>query len=378
MTSPGVIQSLDQGAEVAAIQPLVTGATETAAVAQTDELPLALYIGVNNQAWFFTSRRLLILKGVRQLARQLAGGRIIDFTSPLTLLRAEDVLRQTSVREEIPVAEISWLDAERIYSASAVIAFARGRRLELTVGHKRAELAPYVETLRHRFSIPLSAARVAMQRELKMWSMFCVATGSLTFLLSFAYPGLLEPTWGLTVAAMGAGAWCLSEPTMFIVLGTGMLWAAIMNLCGLNSSLLNSGRNSSHLPLGVPFQIYWALMLFAKYRKYEHLNRTPEPAASSGARFAGLAWLARWSLFIALTEIVLLSLHLTSVWRWPDSAAAMLSRGHLNLAMLGMATGLAALCSRRQERRTAVTGIVINAVTALALIILLMTKWHQP
>jgi hypothetical protein len=91
-----------------------------------------------------------------------------------------------------------------------------------------------------------------------------------------------------------------------------------------------------------------------------------------------LAWLARWSLFIALTEIVLLSLHLTSVWRWPDSAAAMLSRGHLNLAMIGMATGLAALCSRRQERRTAMTGIVINAVTALALIILLMTKWHQP
>ena len=84
------------------------------------------------------------------------------------------------------------------------------------------------------------------------------------------------------------------------------------------------------------------------------------------------------SLIIGVTEIVLLSLRFTAVWQWPPSTAAMISRGHLHLAMIGAAIGLASLYSRRNQPRMAIAGITINAVIALTLITLLMTKWHQP
>ncbi|HWQ35964.1 MAG TPA: hypothetical protein VNQ79_24185 [Blastocatellia bacterium] len=379
MTS--VLESLDQSARVTAQSLTPASDRETVTAAQTDEQPLALFLGVNNRAWFFTSRRLLILKGTRRLTRQLAGCGIVDLTSPLTALQPEDVLRQTSIRQEIPVAEISWLEAERMYRAGAVILFARGRRYELTVGLKRAELAPYVETLRQSYGIPLSGAGQAMKHDLRMWAGFCVASGSLTFLLSFAYPGLLEPAWGLAVAVIGAGAWCVPEPAMFIILGCGMVWAAMLNLFGLNSSLLSRG----HLPLGVPLQLYWALALFAKYQKFQHLYDVDKPAAAPfglsvssffGSLLAEMPLMPLLSVCIAAAEIILLSLRFTALW--PASAATMISRGHLHLAMIGTAVGLASLYSRRRQRRAAITGVTINAVMACALIMLLMTKWHQP
>jgi hypothetical protein len=349
-------------------------------VAQADEMPLAVFLGVNNRAWFFTSRRMLILKGTRRLTRQLAGRGIIDLTSPLAALQPEEVLRQTIIRQEIPVAEISWIEAERMYRAGTIILFARGRRHELTVGHKRAELAPYIEALRQSYGIPLSAASEAMKRDLRIWARFCVASGSLTFLLSFAYPGLLEPAWGLAVAVIGAGAWRVPEPAMFILLGCGMVWAAMLNLFGLNSSLLSKG----HLPLGVPLQLYWALALFAKYQKFQHLYDVEKPApavdlsesSSFGALLAEMPLMPLLSVCIAAAEIILLSLRFTTLW--PASAATMISRGHLHLAMIGTAVGLASLYSRRSQRRAAITGVTLNAVMACALITLLMTKWHQP
>lgn len=380
MTSPGVLESLDQSARVTAQGLTPASDRETATVAQADEMPLAVFLGVNNRAWFFTSRRMLILKGTRRLTRQLAGRGIIDLTSPLAALQPEEVLRQTIIRQEIPVAEISWIEAERMYRAGTIILFARGRRHELTVGHKRAELAPYIEVLRQSYGIPLSAASEAMKRDLRIWARFCVASGSLTFLLSFAYPGLLEPAWGLAVAVIGAGAWRVPEPAMFILLGCGMVWAAMLNLFGLNSSLLSKG----HLPLGVPLQLYWALALFAKYQKFQHLYDVEKPApavdlsesSSFGALLAEMPLMPLLSVCIAAAEIILLSLRFTTLW--PASAATMISRGHLHLAMIGTAVGLASLYSRRSQRRAAITGVTLNAVMACALITLLMTKWHQP
>lgn len=380
MTSPGVLESLDQSARVTAQGLTPASDRETATVAQADEMPLAVFLGVNNRAWFFTSRRMLILKGTRRLTRQLAGRGIIDLTSPLAALQPEEVLRQTIIRQEIPVAEISWIEAERMYRAGTIILFARGRRHELTVGHKRAELAPYIEALRQSYGIPLSAASEAMKRDLRIWARFCVASGSLTFLLSFAYPGLLEPAWGLAVAVIGAGAWRVPEPAMFILLGCGMVWAAMLNLFGLNSSLLSKG----HLPLGVPLQLYWALALFAKYQKFQHLYDVEKPApavdlsesSSFGALLAEMPLMPLLSVCIAAAEIILLSLRFTTLW--PASAATMISRGHLHLAMIGTAVGLASLYSRRSQRRAAITGVTLNAVMACALITLLMTKWHQP
>jgi hypothetical protein len=383
MTSPGLLESLSSAADGTVTQSRIAAEYESSVVTRTDERMLALFLGVNHHAWVFTSSRLLMLKRAKPLARLLAGRKMISFTGAQHALKLEDVLEQARIRSEILVADIAWIDAERIYSASAVVVFARGRRHELTVGHKRAELSPSVESLRHGLNIPQSAAGYAMKRDLRIWALFCGLTGSLTFLLSFAYPGMLEPVWGLTVAVMGVGVWYSAEPAMFIVLGVSMAWAGLMSLCGLNANLLSRG----HLPLSVPFQLYWALTLFAKFQKYEHLYDVESPAGTSsavpgrsslGARAADLQFMPSLSLIIGVTEIVLLSLRLTAVWQWPHSAAALISRGHLHLAMIGAAVGLASLYSRRNQHRLAMTGITINAVMALTLITLLMTKWHQP
>ena len=105
----------------------------------------------------------------------------------------------------------------------------------------------------------------------------------------------------------------------------------------------------------------------------------PEPAAAfpSFSLLSEVPLLPLLSVLIALTEVVLLGLHFTDVWQWPQSALALMSRGHLHLAMIGVAVGLASLYSPRGQRRAAITGVAINAVTALMLVTLLMTKWHH-
>lgn len=384
MTSPGILESLKFGSEGASLASAkLFSESQTATAAATDEHPLAFFLGVNQHAWLFTSQRLLMLKGNKSLARQMAGGSVVDFARSRHALSVTEILEQTRIRQEIPVTAISWLDAERRYSAGVVILFACGRKHELTVGQKRAELLPFMEDLRQRFSIPPSAARQAMKRDLRVWALFSIVSGLLTFLLSFAYPGLLEPVWGLTVAFIGTGVWCLSEPAMFIVLGMGMAWAAMMNLCGLNSSLLNTGSNGGHLSLGVPLQLYWAATLFVRFRRYEHLydyDHTPsvqEAGISVGGPVTETPLLPWFSSGIAVTTVTLLSLYLSFLWRWPANITAMIPRGCLHLAMIGMAIGIASLYSRRARRVVAITGTTINAVVALILLTLLMTKWHQ-
>ncbi|HZS06912.1 MAG TPA: hypothetical protein VFD58_18900 [Blastocatellia bacterium] len=381
MTSPGLLEILNPGAESATTPSLPAAASEVAGTGQ-DEALLALFIGVNHQAYLFTSRRLLILRRVKPLVRQLSGRRLIDLTEDSAGLSLPEVFRQTRIKKEIPVEEITWMDAERVYSAGAVIVFARGRRYELTIGHKCAEIAPYVNALRAALGIPLAASGQAMKRDLRMWSLFCCLTGSLTFLLSFVHQGVLEPVWGLALTVIGAGVWFSVEPAMFIILGVGMAWAATMNLLGLNPSLLNKG----HLPLGVPLQIYWAVMLFAKYRKYEHLydpGNTVSASTQIPGRASSLPGLTEspvmpiLSSAIGATGLILLGLHFTTIREWPLTAAAMITRGHLYLAVIGLAVGLASCYSRRGQRRAALAGITVNAVTALTLITLLMTKWHH-
>ncbi len=69
---------------------------------------------------------------------------------------------------------------------------------------------------------------------------------------------MLDPIWGLTLVIVGLGILCSAEPAMFIILGVGMVWAALMNLLGLTASPLRNGQ----LPIGPLFQLYWATVLF--------------------------------------------------------------------------------------------------------------------
>ena len=383
LTSLGTLESLSLH------PPLIESVGENVTVAE--EKPLALFLGVNHLAYLFTTQRFLVLKRAKPLARELAGRKIIDFMRGPINFGLEEVLSKTQIKAEFPMAEVAYLDAERVYSAGAVMVYARGRKHTLTLGHKRAEIMPYTDELRARLNIPKSAAHVVMKRELKAWTKLSIATGATSLLLSFVFPGMVDPIWGLTLVIVGVGILCSAEPAMFIILGIGMVWAALMNLLGLTSSPLRNG----HLPISPLFQIYWASMLFLKYRKYEHLYDGAEPGGKTklsrwknaahrlistvpgwprvAARMADRALMPLLSLGIAAIEIVLLlSLFEASIWQWPQQTIALLSRGHLHLAMVGGAVGLASLYSRRGTRWAAMVGVTINAVMAMTIVSLLV------
>jgi hypothetical protein len=392
MTSLGTLESL------AAQEPLFESVGE--ALAAADEAPLALFIGVNHLAYLFTTRRFLLLKRARPLARELAGRKIIDFMRAPVEFGLEDVLSKTRIKAEFAISEVAYLEAERVYSAGAVMVYARGRKHTLTLGHKRAEIAPYTDELRARLGIPKSAASVVMKRELKAWTILSIATGATSLLLSFVFPSMLDPIWGLTLVIVGLGILCSAEPAMFIILGVGMVWAALLNLLGLTSSPLRGG-NLQFAPF---FQLYWAGVLFTKYRKYEHLYDHAYPSSAAGASSSQTpsrlvsalgslaAALPGWrrlsasvadhaimpllSLFIAAVEVLLLlSLFEASLLQWPQKMIALLSRGHLHLAMVGGAIGLASLYSRRGARWAAMAGLMVNAVMAVTIVSLLVLGW---
>src|SRR5438477_13157690 len=140
MTSLGTLESL------VAHQPLFESAD--LAVATADEAPLALFIGVGHLAYLFTTERFLVLKRAKPLARELAGRKMIDFVRAPVSFGLEEVLSKTQIKAEFPISEVAYLDAERVYSAEAIMVYARGRKHTLTIGHKRAEIAPYTDGLR--------------------------------------------------------------------------------------------------------------------------------------------------------------------------------------------------------------------------------------
>ena len=384
MSSLGSLESLIPYRALAARR------AETRSLPLAGEEPLALFLGAGHVAYLFTNRRFLILKRAKPLARALAGRKLIDFKNGAADIGLEDVLGRARVKAETSVSEVAYVDAERVYSAGAIVVYAGGRKHSLTLGEKRREIAPHTEALLRQLGIPRSAARLAMKRELKSWTLFSILTGATSLLASLVFPGLLDPLWGLALVAMGAGILCSAEPAMFVVLGVGMVWAAVMNLLGLSASPLRGGQ----LQLAPIFQVYWAGVLFTRYRKYEHLYDGGDAADKSvdapGRAAARVRQAARslaatltrrrkspamplLSLVIAAIEVLLL-LSLFEAWllEWPRQVLSWLSHGQMHLAVLGTAVGLASLCSRRGARWAAATGAAVNAVTVATIVSLLV------
>src|SRR5205823_1889288 len=90
-----------------------------------------------------------------------------------------------------------------------------------------------------------------------------------------------------------------------------------LNLLGLTSSPLRSGQ----MPIAPLFQIYWATMLFMRYRKYEHLY--------DGASFGGEVKSARWKNALrSLTD---------ALPGWQRASASAAERALMPLLSLGIA-----------------------------------------
>jgi hypothetical protein len=357
--------------------------SETAAGVEV-ETPLMLFIGVSNQAYLFTSHRLLILKKIKPLVRLMNGRMMTDFTAVLSGETLTDLLANAAVTERIALREVNWLDAERMYRVGAVTVFVKGRRYELTIGHKRAEIAPYVSRLREHWQIPSGNAQVALQRELKFWAWFYLVTGVLTALMSGMYPGMLDAAWGTVMALIGAGVMFRRNARMLLLLSLMMGWAGLTNLLGLNSSLLSS----NHLPLGVIFQFYWAMVLMTRYRRYAHLDSADVSESNQCVSDSSTPSFRQHispelllSVAIPVMQIAALGFSLLTAER-----NIVLMRLLMHLTALGAAVGAMAWMNLNAQEwrncaasvRRAVSGVVImNALMTLSYIaFFLMAKQH--
>lgn len=368
--------------------PALTGVGIGKAAGEEDETPIALFIGVNQRAYLFTSCRLLILKKTKPLARFMSGRMMTDFTSVLSSETVGELLAHAAVKEEIPLREVVWMDAERMYRVGALTVFARGRRYELTIEHKRTEIASYVERLRGHLQIPLSAAQVAMQRELKLWAWFYLATGSLTVLMSGVFPGMLDLVWGMVMTIIGAGVMLRRRAGMLLVLSLMMGWAGLTNLLGLNASMLNQNR----LPLGVIFQLYWAGVLFTRYQRYAHLEVNDDTGSESASPdllspelilpfvivIAQIATFIGCGLMIAKNILLMRALmHLAAVGATTGAVTWMLMPMKLMSSSRQFTQVAQRLRSIFMTRSAVIGATAINVLMTLGYIALLLTKQHS-
>jgi tetratricopeptide (TPR) repeat protein len=198
------------------------------------------------------------------------------------------------------------------------------------------------------------------------------ATSLLLGGLSVFAGGTFDPVWGIVMIVIAILAWQIKIPAMFVVYGVILGWAAVMN--GV-SAVIGSGL--WWLPLAF-LQIYWLVALVKRYRKYRRLRlpelfqagawpaqlAPPQSEAVISDRFATVGAILAVIALILVPTICAGSVALTILApssRWPQLTASFLS-GIVDVAVLALALGCAALLSNNSKQGLARGAVVASAV----------------
>lgn len=203
-----------------------------------------------------------------------------------------------------------------------------------------------------------------MKKDIRSWGFWLIGIGVVSLVLSF----LLDPSWGLMLMIVGFSSFYFCESAMFVVYGSLLAWAAISNLM--------TG------PIWAVFAVFQAIIAFkifrqfGKWRKVEKTYRyhhkmgrlSKEIAPERGARLfpwlsAVLSVVSLGTLLgvaggMALRPVVEEELTVMTGLDWAAVFA-------VNLGVLGLALGLAALLSKFKQKAPSVAGVVIGGVVVL-------------
>ena len=203
-----------------------------------------------------------------------------------------------------------------------------------------------------------------MKKNIRSWGFWLIGIGVVSMVLSF----VLDPSWGLMLLIVGISSFYFCESAMFVVYGSILAWAAISNLM--------AG------PLWAVFAVFQGILAFkvfrqfGKYRKVEKTYRyhtkmgrtNAAPIPERGARMfpwlsAAASVLSAGTLLgvaggMAVSPVVEEDLTVMTGLDWTAIFA-------VNLAVLGLALGIASLLSGYKQKAPSVAGIIIGGLVVL-------------
>lgn len=201
-----------------------------------------------------------------------------------------------------------------------------------------------------------------MLDEIKKWAFFLLVIGVIQIILSES----LSNTWGLLLIIVGLSSFYFRSPAMFMVYGTTLGWAAISN------ALSGSGNWMMFSLL----QVYFAFKTFHQFFQFRKnfialqtekdtfgLEKTTIPNHATklfpwiSFAFGAVAFVGLVTLFLA----VVIFFSITASETYPAFLDFM-EGVVIDLAVLGIGTGLAALFSRYPYKLVSILGLIASVV----------------
>lgn len=128
-------------------------------------------------------------------------------------------------------------------------------------------------------------ATTLFDRQVRVWGGVLLAWGVIHMIGSPA----LSPSWGFIFLLMGATAWVLPEPSLFVAYGIVLAWAAIVNLLAWQALAV----------VNTVVQVFLAVAAWRIYRRQRHESACAE--ALEATRMARAV--PPWALVLSLASL---------------------------------------------------------------------------
>lgn len=215
-----------------------------------------------------------------------------------------------------------------------------------------------------------------MYKSIRSWAIFSVILGG----LSIVAGDIFNPVWGIVLITIGILSWKVKIPQMFIIYGVIMGWAAIGNILSVIT-----GEGVWWLGLSL-LQVYLTVVIIKDYRKYRRIpiqkiydgGRWPEKLAPPQDemkivdRFAISSFIGS-AVSIAIMSVSLMSCLVLLFFTGAASPAPewlfFIGLAAVDIAVLTLGMGIAALVSKGNKRGLAIGGIVISSLVLFGFVI---------
>lgn len=211
-----------------------------------------------------------------------------------------------------------------------------------------------------------------MLREIHRWGYWQLGLGAVHLIA----PGLLSPTWGITLLLMGAASFLFADAAMFVLYGTTLAWVALANLCGGTGAWKGFALFQGYLACRVFWQYSRFRRVQAEYSALVAAGTVKDPQATRAAH--SFPWLGCALGVLSLGGLEALFVTLVVVAGTHQALPALfphLLDGDFSLAVLGLAISLGSLLSHHRPRFLAGLGAATSGLVMLVSIVLLMLSW---
>jgi hypothetical protein len=215
-----------------------------------------------------------------------------------------------------------------------------------------------------------------MYKSIRSWAIFSVILGG----LSIVAGDIFNPVWGIVLITIGILSWKVKIPQMFIIYSVIMGWAAIGNTLSVIT-----GGGVWWLGLSL-LQVYLTVVIIKDYRKYRKIpiqkiydgGRWPEKLTPPQDemkivdRFAISSFIGS-AVSIAIMSVSLMSclvlLFITGASSPAPEWLFFIGLAAVDIAVLTLGMGIAALVSKNNKRGLAIGGIVISSLVLFGFVI---------